>query len=200
MKFISSMYMSRHNFWCMTRGDSSHVNFQLQKVDWGPSGRQNWRKTMEFLKILYIHFIRDPKGITYVGFFLQIKSQAKMRWSLDTANTINNMMKYTTPDNSKCSKPFFHIWFNHYLLSVIQYATHLIFYLIITKMNNKKASRSYNHEECMVYQLLYEAVALKIKWHRNSVNADSFSDMCGMHDHKIYLLYWIYFTIINRPI
>ena len=30
-------------------------------------------------------------------------------------------------------------------------------------MNNKKASRSYNHEECMVYQLLYEAVALKIK-------------------------------------
>ena len=62
---------------------------------------------MEFLKILYIHFIRDPKGITYVGFFLQIKSQAKMRWSLDTANTINNMMKYTTPDKSKCSKPFF---------------------------------------------------------------------------------------------
>ena len=27
---------------------------------------------------LYIHFIRDPKGITYEGFFLQIKSHAKM--------------------------------------------------------------------------------------------------------------------------
>ena len=74
MKFISSMYMPRRNFWCMTRGDSSHLNFQLQKVDWGPSGRQNWRKTMEFWKILYITFIREPKGITYVAFFLQIES------------------------------------------------------------------------------------------------------------------------------
>ena len=33
------------------------------------------------LKNLYRHFIRDPKGTTYVGFFLQIKSHAKMRWS-----------------------------------------------------------------------------------------------------------------------
>ena len=79
MKVISWMYMSRHNFWCMTRGDSSHLNFQVQKVDWGPSGRQNWRKTMEFWKIFYIHFIRDPKGITYVAFFLKIESHAKMR-------------------------------------------------------------------------------------------------------------------------
>ena len=78
MKFISSMYMPRRNFWCMKREDSSHLNFQLQKVDWGPSGRQNWWKTMEFWNILYIHFIRDPKGKTYVGFFLQIKSHWKM--------------------------------------------------------------------------------------------------------------------------
>ena len=81
MKFISVIYMSRCNFWCMTRGDSSHLNFQLQKVDLGPSGRQNWRKTIEFWKIFYIHFIRDPKGITYVAFFLQIESHAKMTWS-----------------------------------------------------------------------------------------------------------------------
>ena len=71
--------MSRRNFWCMTRGDSSHLNFQLQKVDWEPSGRQNQGKMMEFWKILYIHFIRDPKGITYVRFILKIESDAKMR-------------------------------------------------------------------------------------------------------------------------
>ena len=81
MKVISVIYMSRRNFWCMTRGDSSHLNFQLQKVDWEPSGRQNQGKMMEFWKILYIHFIRDLKGITYLGFFLQIESDAKMRWS-----------------------------------------------------------------------------------------------------------------------
>ena len=34
---------------------------------------------MEFWKILYTHFIRDPKGITYVAFFPQIESHAKMR-------------------------------------------------------------------------------------------------------------------------
>ena len=34
---------------------------------------------MEFWKIFYIHFIRDPKGITYVAFFLKIESHAKMR-------------------------------------------------------------------------------------------------------------------------
>ena len=62
----------------MTRGDSSHLNFQLQKVDWEPSGRQNWGQMMEFWKILYIHFIRDPKGITYVRFILKIESDAKM--------------------------------------------------------------------------------------------------------------------------
>ena len=84
MKFISVIYMSRRNFWCMTRGDSSHLNFQLQKVDWGPSGRQNWRKTMEFWKILYIHFIRDPKGITYVRFILKIESDAKMRLAIES--------------------------------------------------------------------------------------------------------------------
>ena len=81
IKFITPFYSSRRNFWCMTRGDSSHFNFQLQKVDWGTSGRQNWMKTMEFWKILYIHFIRDPKGITYVGLFLQIECNAKMTWS-----------------------------------------------------------------------------------------------------------------------
>ena len=78
MKFISVIYMSRHNFWCMTRGDSWHLNFQLQKVDWEPSGRQNWGQMMEFWKILYIHFIRDPKGITYVRLILKIESDAKM--------------------------------------------------------------------------------------------------------------------------
>ena len=55
IKFISSMYMPRHNFWCMTRGIST------------PEG--GWS----------IHFRRDPKGITYVAFFLQIESHAKMR-------------------------------------------------------------------------------------------------------------------------
>ena len=79
MKFISVIYMSRRNFWCMTRGDSSHLNFQLQKVDWEPSGRQNQGKMMEFWKIFYIHFIRDPKGITYIRFILKIASDAKMR-------------------------------------------------------------------------------------------------------------------------
>ena len=78
MKVISVIYMSRRNFWCVTRGDSWHLNFQLQKVDWEPSGRQNWGKMMEFWKILYIHFIRDPKGITYVRLILKIESDAKM--------------------------------------------------------------------------------------------------------------------------
>ena len=68
-------------FWCMARGDSSYLIFQLQKVDWGPSGRQNWRKTMEFWKILYIHFILEPKDITYVAFSFQIESHAKMTFS-----------------------------------------------------------------------------------------------------------------------
>ena len=79
MKFISSMYMPKRNFWCMTGGDSSNLNFQLLKVDWGPLRRQKWRNTMEYwkilyIKILYIYFIREPKGITYVGFFLQFES------------------------------------------------------------------------------------------------------------------------------
>ena len=78
MKVISVIYMSRRNFWCMSRGDSWHLNFQLQKVDWEPSGRQNWGQMMEFWKILYIHFIRDPKGMTYVRFILKIESDAKM--------------------------------------------------------------------------------------------------------------------------
>ena len=78
MKVISVIYMSRRNFWCMSRGDSWHLNFQLQKVDWEPSGRQNWGQMMEFWKILYIHFIRDPKGITYVRLILKIESDAKM--------------------------------------------------------------------------------------------------------------------------
>ena len=78
MKVISVIYMSRRNFWCVTRGDSWHLNFQLQKVDWEPSGRQNQVKMMEFWKILYIHFIRDPKGITYVRLILKIESDAKM--------------------------------------------------------------------------------------------------------------------------
>ena len=78
MKVISVIYMSRRNFWCVTRGDSWHLNFQLQKVDWEPSGRQNWGQMMEFWKILYIHFIRDPKGITYVRLILKIESDAKM--------------------------------------------------------------------------------------------------------------------------
>ena len=100
MKFISSMYMPRRNFWCMTRGDSSHLNFQLQKVDWGPSGRQNWRKTIEFWKILYIHFIRDPKDIAFAGFFLRIKSHAKRRWSTVTSPTSPTSPTSTTSSTS----------------------------------------------------------------------------------------------------
>ena len=61
--------------------DNSHLNFQPQKVYWGSSGRQNWRKSMEVWYGIYVHFIRNPKGITYVGFFLQINSQGKMTWS-----------------------------------------------------------------------------------------------------------------------
>ena len=83
MKVISVIYMSICNFWCMTRGGSWHLNFQLQKVDWEPSGRQNWGKMMEFWKILYIHFIRDPKGTTYVRFILKIESDAKMACTND---------------------------------------------------------------------------------------------------------------------
>ena len=79
MKFISVIYISRRNFWGMTWEDYSHLNFQLQKVDWEPSGRQNQGKMIEFWKILYIHFIRDPKGITYARFILKIESDAKMR-------------------------------------------------------------------------------------------------------------------------
>ena len=32
--------------------NSSHLNFQLQKVDWGPSGRQNWKVMQKWYCLL----------------------------------------------------------------------------------------------------------------------------------------------------
>ena len=49
MRFISPIYMSRHNFWCMTWGFWT-IFFQPQKVDREQSGSQSLRKTVEFWK------------------------------------------------------------------------------------------------------------------------------------------------------
>ena len=50
---------------------------------------------MEFWKILYTHFIRDPKGITYVAFFPQIESHAKMRLPKYTfVKSLNEIILY----------------------------------------------------------------------------------------------------------
>ena len=76
MKVISVIYMSRRNFWCMTRGILHIWIFNSRR--W-IEDNLDWKKTMEFWKTLYIHFIREPKGITYVAFFLKIESHAKMR-------------------------------------------------------------------------------------------------------------------------
>ena len=95
--FESFFSICEYQMLSLARGDFSHLNFQLQKEDWEPSGRQNQGKMMEIWKILYIHLIRDPKGITYVRFILKIESDAKMRlantWCKDWAGcTINSFL------------------------------------------------------------------------------------------------------------
>ena len=67
MKFISAIYMSRRNFWCMTRGGCQQKIFHLQKGDGGQSGSQDLMKTVDLSGKTYISSISDPKGTAFRG-------------------------------------------------------------------------------------------------------------------------------------
>ena len=100
MRFISAIYKSRRNFWCMTRGYSQQLNFQLQKVDGEPSGRQNWTKTLDFWFSFYIHFQRDPKGIAFRYIHFPIRTWCTFETTYHHSPLASNTEEWTSKDPS----------------------------------------------------------------------------------------------------
>ena len=69
MKLISAIYIPKCNFWCMAKGGYSTKKNYLQKVDWGQSRSQNWRKTLKiFGKKFYTFIIISIKRKSVGGY------------------------------------------------------------------------------------------------------------------------------------
>ena len=137
MRFISAIYKSRRNFWCMTRGYSQQLNFQLQKVDGEPSGRQNWTKTLDFWFSFYIHFQRDPKGIAFRYIHFPIRTWC----TFETPYCILSMSLIITFLTSVCHFFMFCLYMPWQSLIISKFyftffASHLIFPILFSKASN----------------------------------------------------------------
>ena len=62
MKFISAIYIPKHNLWCMARESTQQKIFHPKKLDGGQSGSQNWMKTLKIWGNKYIHLSYIYKG------------------------------------------------------------------------------------------------------------------------------------------
>ena len=67
MTFISAIYIPKHNYWCMTRGEYSTKKFSSPEGRWRTIRKPELEKNIKIPKYIHLHYIYNKKEQHSIG-------------------------------------------------------------------------------------------------------------------------------------